>query len=99
MATYQILYWHDLPLQVRARDAGGRVSVQLPERFQQAVDQAAMAAGLTGADDYTDGLRWDATQERLGDAREVAAAVSTELDALYASLDWRKTVEALRGKA
>ena len=98
MASYQILYWHDIPAQVRARDAGGRVSRPLPDRFQEAIDQAAMATGLFGSDEYTDAFRWGASQERDGTAEQVAAAVAAELEAQYPTLDWRATVEAIRAK-
>ena len=97
MATYQILYWHGIPVQVRARGPGGRAGAQLPERFQRAVDQAAMAAGLTGSDAYTEGFRWGEAQEREGDARTVADAVAAELDAAHPTIDWRATAERLRG--
>ena len=96
MATYQILYWHDIPAQVRAKDAGGRASAPLPERFQEAIDQAAMAAGLIGSDDYTEAFRWGEQQERAGTAREVAEALTAELDAQHPMIDWRATVEGLK---
>jgi hypothetical protein len=96
LATYQILYWHDIPTQVRAKDAGGRAGAQLPQRFQEAIDQAAMATGLTDSDDYTAAFRWGEQQERAGTAREVADAVAAELDAQYPTIDWRATVAALR---
>ncbi len=98
MATYQILYWHDLPVQVRARGEGGRASVQLPERFQEAIDQAAMAAGLIGSDDYTAALHWSEAVERDGTAKSVAAAVAAELDQQNVTLDWRATVASLRNE-
>src|SRR5688500_1929178 len=98
MATYQILYWHDIPLPVRLRGADGRVRVPLPDRFQEAMDLAAMEAGLIGADDYTSQLRWSAAEERAGESREVAEAVAAELDARYAKIDWRATAEALKPK-
>src|ERR1043166_6433563 len=96
MATYQILYWHDIPVQVRAKDAGGRASAPLPERFQEAIDQAAMAAGLIGSDDYTEAFRWGDPQERVGTAQDIAAAVAAELDAQYPTIDWRTTVANIR---
>src|SRR4051812_16279307 len=97
MATYQILYWHDIPVQVRARGEGGRANVQLPERFQEAIDQAAMAAGMIGSDEYTAAFRWGEQQERDGAARAVVDAVLAELDAQYPTIDWRATVAALKG--
>ncbi len=95
MAIYQIMYWHDIPVQVRAKEAGGRASVPLPDRFQEAIDRAAMAAGLTGSDEYSGGFRWGPQQERDGPAHDVAAAVAAELDAQYPAIDWRRTAEAL----
>jgi hypothetical protein len=96
MATYQILYWHDIPVQVRAKDAAGRAGAELPARFQEAIDQAAMAAGLIGSDDYTEAFHWGERQERAGSAREVAEAIAAELDARHPLIDWRATVAALR---
>lgn len=96
MASYQILYWHDIPLQVRAREGRERISAQLPARFQEAVDQAAMASGQIGSDVYTAALRWGEPQERPGDPRAVAEAVAAELDAQHPTIDWRATVAALR---
>jgi len=97
MATYQILSWHGIPLQVRARDAGARAGVQLPPRFQEAVDRAAMAAGVIESDAYTAGFAWGEPAERQGDVREVAAAVAAELDALHQQIDWRAAAERARG--
>ena len=96
MATYQILYWHNIPIQVRAKDAGGRAGAELPARFQEAIDQAAMAAGLIGSDEYTEAFRWGEQQERTGSAREVADALAAELDAQHPLIDWHATVAALR---
>ncbi len=96
MAQYQILYWHDIPLQVRSRAGRERANVSLPLRFQEAVDAAAMAAGMTGDDAYTDGLRWSDPQERDGAPDEVAAAVAAEIDQQYLAIDWRKTAAALK---
>jgi hypothetical protein len=98
MATYQILYWHDIPVQVRAKDAGGRAGAELPARFQEAIDQAAMAAGLIGSNDYTEAFRWGEQQERAGTAREVADALAAELDAQHPAIDWRATVAGLRNQ-
>jgi hypothetical protein len=98
MATYQILYWHDIPVQVRAKDVSGRASAVLPDRFQEAIDQAAMAAGMIGSDEYTEAFRWAEQQERSGTAREVADALAAELDAQHPAIDWRATVAALRGR-
>lgn len=91
MTTYQIMYWHDIPVQVRAGGRRERVSIELSSRFQVAVDNAAMAAGLTGTDAYLEGFAWSEPLEREGTPAEVAAAVATELEAQHTAIDWRAT--------
>ncbi|HMO57544.1 MAG TPA: virulence factor [Roseiflexaceae bacterium] len=98
MASYQILYWHDIPLQVRVRGDGERASVALPPRFQEAVDHAAMAAGAVSGELYTAQLRWGERIERPGTPAEVAAAVAAEIEQQYTEIDWRATALALRAK-
>jgi hypothetical protein len=99
MTAYQILYWHDIPVQVRAGGRRDRVSVELPKRFQEAVDNAAMAAGLTGTDTYLAGFEWSAPMERDGASDEIAAAVAAELEERYPTVDWRRTAASIRPAA
>jgi hypothetical protein len=98
MAKYQILYWDDIPLQVKAQEGRIRASKPLSDRFQVAVDAASMEAGLTGTDKYLDLMRWGDLQERAGSPDEVVAALLAELETQYAKIDWRKTAEALKSK-
>ncbi|MSV27389.1 MAG: hypothetical protein EXQ52_01390 [Bryobacterales bacterium] len=80
MAQYQILYWQDIPAQVKVHEAGKRpVSRQLPERFQIEIDRVAMQEGLAGTDAYLEQWRWTPRQEREGSAKEVADALVEEL--------------------
>lgn len=97
MATYQILYWHDIPVQVRAGKRKDRVSQMLAPRFQDAVDRVAMATKMTGTDAYLAGFQWGANQERPGTPAEVVPLVVQELEAAYADLDWRDLVTQIRG--
>ena len=56
-----MIRWRDIPMQVVARGAeGASARALLPDRFQEAVDAAAMVAGLIGSDDYTAQMRMDA---------------------------------------
>jgi hypothetical protein len=52
---YQILYWRDIPAQVRVRSGRQRVTRPLPARFQEAIDEAAMRGRATSTDEYLDG--------------------------------------------
>lgn len=92
------MYWHDIPIQVRAGGRRDRVSKELPQRFQEAIDKAAMAADLTGTDAYLDGFSWSESQEREGSPAEVATAVAAELDAQFPRINWRQTAAALQAK-
>ncbi|MGD2026334.1 MAG: virulence factor [Anaerolineales bacterium] len=96
MAKYKVLYWYDIPAQVRAEDEHGRANMQLPDRFQLAIDEVAMAAKLTSDDAYTDGFQWHPERERSGSAQEVAEAVVAEIDAEFHEIDIHTLVAKLR---
>lgn len=94
--TVQVLYWHDIPVQVRARGAGGRAGVQLAARFQEAVDQAAMAVGAIVDDAYTAGFRWGDPAPHEGSPEQAAAEVAAAIEDRFSAVDWRATVETIR---
>ena len=96
MTKVKILYWHDIPIQVKAEDKDGRAGVQLSARFQAAIDEAAMAANLIGDDDYTNGFHWRELEDRQGEPQSVAEAVAADLEAKYAVIDWRSTARKLK---
>lgn len=83
MAEYQILSWHEIPAQVRARDGADRVQVELPPHFQERIDAEAMKRGLAGTDAYLEGWNWGPKTQREGTAREVVDAVARELDEAF----------------
>jgi hypothetical protein len=83
MATYQIVYWRDIPAQVKVREGKARAGRQLTERFQVFIDRAAMRAGLFNTDDYLAEWRTSEAQEMEGDPEAVAEAVAAELEAAY----------------
>ena len=81
MTIYQILYWKDMPAQVRIYSAGGRPKpYQLPESFQQAIDARAMQEGLTGTDAYLEHWHWTEKRERDFPPEELLEALLRELD-------------------
>ena len=93
MAKYKILYWKGIPSQVRATDENGRSSKQLPQRFQEAIDEAAMSLGKIGTDAYTEGFQWGEELELIGTAEEVTDTIVSELDKKHPTVDWRSLVK------
>jgi len=80
MATYRILYWQEVPSQIKAEDEEDEVTLPLSPKFMARIDQLAMEQRLQDADDYLTQWRWGDEQERTGSAREVAEAVKAELE-------------------
>jgi len=77
MANVTIVYWRDMPAQIIVGKGRRGVKRPLPERFEQAIDRAAMKSGAAGSDAYLDGFRKaepyvvDGADEAVADA-EVA---------------------------
>jgi hypothetical protein len=77
VAELTVIRWRDIPMQIVVRDdAGGSARRLLPERFQEAVDAAAMVAGLIGSDDYTEQMAMD--RSAVGDDLETEASAAEE---------------------
>ena len=79
MASYKVLYWQEVPSQIKAEDDADDVTLLFPDRFQERIDRLAAERGLGGSDDYLAQWRWSADEERDGTAQEVAEAVRDEL--------------------
>ena len=90
MAQLTIVYWRDIPSQVIA-SAGRRnqVKVLLPDRFQEAIDTAAMRGGGRETDAYLADWR-KSEPEPIGDGLQEAA------DAKAAALEADHSPERLR---
>jgi len=87
MTSIQVVYWRDIPAQVKVKAGRVRASRQLSDRFQIAIDRAAMRACLFNSDDYLNHWRTTDLPEREGaasaDPEAVAEAVAAELEAGY----------------
>lgn len=80
MAMFKVLYWQEIPTQIKAEDETEDVSVMLDERFMAQVDILAAKRGLQSMDDYLAQWQWSEEAEREGSAREVAEALKAELE-------------------
>jgi hypothetical protein len=82
MAQLIIVYWHDIPAQVIAKAGRTSAKRELPSRFQEAIDRAAMVSGEHGTDAYLAAWRRDAIQ--CGDDLETeATAAATRIEAEF----------------
>lgn len=83
MSEVQVVFWRDIPAQVKARQDRQRAARALSPRFQEAIDLAAMRAGLTETDDYLAEWRAAAWEERDGTPQQVANGRAAEIEADY----------------
>jgi hypothetical protein len=81
MTNCKILYWQEVPTQIKAEDESEDVDLMLDGRFMAQVDILAAKRGLQSSDDYLAQWKWSEELEREGSAREVAEAVKAELEA------------------
>jgi hypothetical protein len=83
VAELVVVYWRDIPAQVRAGSGRRAVRRELSPRFAEAIDIAAMQAGLRDTDAYLGA--W-----RTGDPMPAEGEVGAAVEALCAKLeaDW-----------
>ena len=75
-----IVYWRDIPAQVIVREGRRTERRELPERFIQAIDQAAMRVGAKDSDAYL--AEW-----RRGTPEPCGEDMAAEAEAARAALD------------
>ncbi|MEL6958376.1 MAG: virulence factor [Pseudomonadota bacterium] len=83
MADVVIVYWRDIPAQVIVGKGRRATKVQLNERFEQAIDRAAMKSGAAETDDYLAEWRKAEPYAVDGADAEVATAEAARLEAEY----------------
>jgi hypothetical protein len=77
-----VIWWRDIPAQVTAKEGRARAAASLDPRFQEAIDSAAMRAGLIGSDTYLE--EWRRESRECGADLEIEVAQEAEwLDAAY----------------
>jgi len=80
MPQVTIVYWRDIPAQVIVGKGRRGAKRQLPERFEQAIDRAAMKVGAQDTDAYLAEWRKAAPYEFEGDPQAVAEAEAARLE-------------------
>ncbi len=81
-ANLTVISWRDIPAQVTAKGETGSARVQLSDRFQKAIDAAAMKAGLVEMELYLE--EWHQTTRPCADDLEAeVASEAARLEAAY----------------
>lgn len=84
MPQVTVVYWRDMPAQVIVRAGRRNAKRQLPERFEQAIDRAAMKSGAAGSDAYLAEWRRGEPYAVEGDDLEaLAEAEAARMDTEY----------------
>lgn len=95
MPEVSIVYWRDIPAQIVLGRGRRAIKRPLPERFEQAIDRAAMATGATGTDAYLEAWRRGAPYPVEAPSDEDAAdAEVARIAAIYDAESLRALVAA-----
>ena len=85
MPDVTIVYWRDIPAQVIVGKGRRGSKRQLTERFEQAIDRAAMKVNAKDADAYLAEWRKAPPYTLEGDPDEIANAEANRLETEYSS--------------
>ena len=94
MPEVTIVYWRDIPAQVIVGKGRRGSKVQLPERFEQAIDRCAMKIGARDTDSYLAEWRKAPPYEVEGDQDQIARDTAARLDADYDTARLKALIDA-----
>ncbi|MEQ8354538.1 MAG: virulence factor [Kiloniellaceae bacterium] len=83
MAQLTVVFWRDIPAQVIVKAGRKNAKVQLSERFEKAIDRAAMRAKMAGSDAYLEQWRRADPIECGEDLEAEASAAARRLETDY----------------
>ncbi|MBI2255848.1 MAG: virulence factor [Proteobacteria bacterium] len=93
MAQLVTVYWRDIPAQVIVKKGRDSAKRQLDERFEKAIDRAAMRANLRDTDSYLAEWRRAAPVEVSDDLEAEVAKAAAALEALFPEEKLKELVE------
>ena len=91
MPDVTIVFWRDIPAQVIAGKGRRGAKQQLTERFEQAIDRAAMRTGAAGTDAYLAEWRKAVPYQIDGDQDDIVKSEAARLETEYG----RERIKAL----
>jgi len=93
MAKKIVIYWRDIPSQVLAQRGRVREKAHLSQRFQEAIDRAAMRAGKGSSDAYIAEWRREAS---ACDGDDLQAIVANEAQKIESDYSDERLLELIR---
>lgn len=93
MPGVTVVFWRDIPAQVIVGTGRRAAKVQLSERFEQAIDRAAMRGGARDTDAYLAEWRKMPSGAVEGEPAAIAAAEAARLEALYDAARLRALID------
>ena len=93
MAQLTVVYWRDIPAQVIVKKGRDSAKIQLTERFEKAIDRAAMRANLRDTDSYLAEWRRAAAVDVSDDLQAEADKKAAELEAQFDDAKLKAMVE------
>jgi hypothetical protein len=83
MIEYQITYWQDIPSMIVFKSESETTKSILANRFQEAIDEAAMRIGAVDSDAYLAGWKKGDWIKQEGILAEVSEKIVSELEEKY----------------
>lgn len=83
MAKYQVMYWQDIPTQIKVVDGADDLDIQLDTRLMELVNEKATEFDMISSDAYLEAWHWGDEEEREGTAQDVATALQQELESTH----------------
>ena len=94
MASLIVISWRDIPAQVIVKRGREAAKVQLSQRFQEAVDRAAMRAGKGSSDAYLTDWARSPPRPCGDDLQAEASAEAARLEAKFTDEDLERLIRA-----
>jgi Virulence factor len=94
MASLTVISWRDIPAQVVVKRGRETAKVKLSDRFQEAVDRAAMRAGKGSSDLYLAEWKRSDPTPCGDDIEQEAAAEARRIEERYSDEDLARLVRS-----
>jgi cvfA/B/C family virulence factor len=94
MASLIVISWRDIPAQVIVKRGRGTAKVQLSQRFQEAIDRAAMRAGKGSSDAYLADWRRSDPSPCGDELQKEADAAAARIEARFTDEDLERLIRA-----